>query len=127
MNTEEMIARYIKLRDKVDMLNKAFDESLAPYKAGMQAIEGQVTIEMDNLGVDSIKCNGVGTAFRKTTLSVKVEDREAFMDFVFDGRREGFLTSHVAKEAVEEYIESHKSSPPGIAVVPILKTQFRRA
>ena len=127
MNTEQMIAQYIKLRDKVDLLTKQFEESLAPYKMGMQALEGAVTIEMDKLGVDSIKCNGVGTAFRKTTTSAKVADREAFMDFVFDGRREGFLTTHVSKEAVEEWIEQNQSPPPGVDVAFIKKTQFRRA
>ncbi len=127
MNTEALIAQYIKLRDKVEAMTKEFDESLGPYRNAMQAIEGQVTIEMDGLGVDSIKCNGVGTAFRKTTTSVKVADRDAFMDFVFDGRREGFLTSHVSKEAVEEYIDSHQSPPPGVDVAFIKKTQFRRA
>ena len=127
MDTGQMIAQYLKLRDKKEALTKDFEASLKPYNEALQAIEGAVTLELDNLGIDNIKVQGVGTAFRKKTVSAKVADREMFFDFVFDGRRENFLTSHVAKEAVEEYIEANNTPPPGVDITTIMKTQFRKA
>ena len=78
-------------------------------------------------GNKSIKCGAV-TAFRQRWTAAKVADREAFMDFVFDGRREGFLTSHISKDAVTEYMEGHNGQlPPGVDYTSGYKTVFRRS
>lgn len=124
--TADLIGQYLKLRTAVETKTKEFEASLTPYKDAMVAIEGAVTQQINDLGGQSIKTEQ-GTAYRTTTLGVKVADRELFMDFVFDGRLESFLTNHVAKEAVTEYIEKHQAPPPGVDVVHVHKTNFRKA
>lgn len=124
--TADLIGQYIKLRSTVEAKTKEFEASLAPYKSAMVAIEGAVTNQINELDGQSIKTEQ-GTAYRSTTLAVKVADRELFMDFVFDGRLESFLTNHVGKEAVSEYIEKHQCPPPGVDVTYVHKVNFRKA
>jgi len=124
--TADVIAKYIAIRDFIEDRQKKFDEFLAPYYGSMKSIEAFITNQLNEQGVESIKTEH-GTAYRNTLMQCKVEDREAWMDFVFDGRREGFITSAVPKDAVKEYLDSHNSvPPPGVKVVFINKTNFRR-
>lgn len=123
--TAEMIERYIDLRNTTKEMTDTFEKSLAPYKEAMTTIESAVAGELLVLGADSVKTEH-GTAYRTEWTSVKVADRETFMDFVFDGRREGFLTNAVGKEAVKEYMDEHAGTlPPGLDVTRGYKVNFR--
>mgnify|MGYP001607814100 CR=1 FL=1 len=125
--TADYIKKYIELRDHIETQTKAFEEAMQPYRAAQQAIEGAVTQELNELGGESIKTEH-GTAYRSQIMQVKVASREDFLDFVFDGRREGFLTNSIAKDAVKEYLEMHAGQlPPGVDVTYLNKTNFRRA
>lgn len=126
MNTGELIKRYIEMRDYIEKRTAAFDAELAPYKKGMQAIEGAVHQQILDLGGESIKTEN-GTAYLSETLSVKVASREEFMRFVFEDQREEFLTAAVSKEAVKEWIDKYEAPPPGINITKIIKTNFRRS
>lgn len=128
MNTGEMIQQYIKLRDYVEAQTKAFEETMKPYKAGMATIENAVSQQIIELGGESIKTE-FGTAYRSTTLAVKMADRQAFMEFVTQdwGEREAFLTSAVTKDVVKDWLEQNNSKPPGLDISYIHKTNFRRA
>jgi hypothetical protein len=124
----DCIGQYIKLRNYIAAKQKAFDEELAPYQAAMTAIENVMLGELNKIGTGEGDKASIatpqGTCFRKRLLSVKVADREEFMDFLFDGRREGFITNAVSKEAVTEYMDQFKSTPPGIDTQWIHKIQF---
>lgn len=127
-NTGEMIQQYIRLRDHVGLKTKEFEETLKPYKAGMAAIEAAVSQQIIELGGESIKTE-FGTAYRSTTLAVKMADRQAFMEFVTQdwGEREAFLTSAVTKDVVKDWIEQNNSKPPGLDISYVHRTNFRRA
>lgn len=124
-----IIGQYLKIRDFVAAQGKAFAEKMKPYNDAMETLEATMSSRMSARGMEEGEKGSIatveGTCFRKKTNSIRVTSREDFMDFVFDGRREGFLTNHVGKEAVEEYVEQFKSIPPGIEIVPIFKVQFR--
>ncbi len=125
--TADLIGRYIHLRDHIDTMQKDFELQLQPYREAMQAIEGAVTDEINRLDGQSIKTDR-GTAFRQEWTSIKVADRELWLDWVFDGRHEGFITSAVPKDAVKEFQEMHAgSAPPGVDVTRGYKTVFRKA
>ncbi len=126
-NPASMIGEYIKRRDKLEADSIKFEEGQAVTKYHMQRLEGAVTEALLAAGGESLKTDQ-GTAYRSTVLAVRCASREDFMDFVFDGRREGFLTSAVAKDAVKEYMSMHDGQvPPGIAVTYIHRTNFRRS
>ncbi len=125
--TADLIGRYIQIRDHIDQMQKDFEVKLEPYKSAMQAIEGAVTEEINRLDGQAIRTDQ-GTAFRQEWTSIKVADREMWLDFVFDGRREGFITSAVPKDAVKEHMDMNAgSAPPGVDVTRGYKTVFRKA
>lgn len=125
--TADLIGRYIAIRDHIEVMQKEFELKVAPYKQAMEDIAGAVSEEINRLDGQSIKTEQ-GTAYRSEWTAAKVADREAFLDFVFDGRREGFLTSATSKEAVKEYMDAHNGQlPPGIDFTRGYKTLFRRA
>lgn len=124
----DCIGQYIKLRNFISARQEAFDAEMQPYHDAMKALEAWGMGILNQLaGDDDEKASLAtpqGTMYRKKTLSVKVADREEWMDFVFDGRREGFLTTAVSKEAVVEYMDTYRSTPPGIETAFIRKTLF---
>jgi hypothetical protein len=123
----ECISQYLKIRNYIEAQQKAFDERMKEYKDALEQIENHMAaVALNEVGPSGkwSLATPQGTAFRKLYTSVKVADREAWMDFIFDGRREGFVTNHVPKDAVAEYIESFNTQPPGLDIATIYRIQF---
>jgi hypothetical protein len=119
MNADQLIARYIQLRDFVEKRSKEHAEELAPYNAALKAIENAGSALLIEQGGDAGKANIVtpsGTMYRKKWVSLTMADRAAWMDFVIADwdAREKFLTSAVTKSEIEEWIEVEKAVPPGL-------------
>jgi uncharacterized membrane-anchored protein YhcB (DUF1043 family) len=124
--TADLIGQYIKLRDAVESKTKAFQESMQPYQAAMQAIEGAVSEMIAKMDGQSVKTDQ-GTAYRSTVLAVRCADRESLFEYVKAHDAYDLLTSAVAKDAVKDYLEkSGGSPPPGVDVAYVHKTNFRR-
>jgi hypothetical protein len=124
----DLIGQYITLRNYVEAQTRAHNEKMEQYTNAMAAIEaymgGQLQEQAGSEAGKSSIATPQGTCFRKLQTSVKIVDRDTFMDFVFDGRREGFITNHVSKDAVTEYLEQFKSVPPGIDISTRWAIQF---
>jgi hypothetical protein len=123
----DCIGQYIRLRDFIAVKDLEHKSAMAPYHAAMETLENHMTgVLAAQAGVDGKAsiATAQGTCFRKLKTAIKVLSREDFMDFVFDGRREGFITNHVPSEAVKEYIEQFKSVPPGLDVTSFYQIQF---
>lgn len=124
----DCIGQYIKLRNFISARQEAFDAEMQPYHEAMKALETWGMGILNQLaGDDDEKASLAtpqGTMYRKKLLSVKVADREAWFAFVFEADREEFLTSAVSKEAVVEYMDKYKSTPPGIETTTVRKTLF---
>lgn len=131
MNANELIARYIELRDYIEKRSKAHAEELAPYQAALKTIEDTGSAMLVAQGGDEGKANIVtpaGTMYRKRWTSIKMADRAMFMDFVgevFESRQK-FLTAAVTKSEIEEWIETQKSIPPGLDIARGYSTLFNR-
>jgi hypothetical protein len=132
MNANDLIGRYIHLRDFVEARSKVHAEELAPYQAAMKAIEDATSaLLIESSGGDEGKANIVtpsGTAYRKRWTSIKMADRPTFMAFVGGdfAHRQNFLTAAVTKSEVEDWIEMQKSVPPGLDIARGYSTLFNR-
>lgn len=129
----DLVARYIQVRDFLEKEAAEQAKHVEPYATAMQAIEGELhrrLLERNPNWKPGMKASGNaggGTFFLKTGNSTKVADRGSFHDFVFETNAREFLTAHVAKEAVEEYMKEHDGAlPPGITVDTIVKLQVRK-
>jgi len=121
----ELIEKYIQLRDHLKKLTDEFEERTETYRTSMTAIEGVLLDEINRLGGQSIK-TPYGTAYRSTTVSAKVVDRDAWFDFIFENKHRDMLTTHVAKDAVKDWMETSQKSPPGLDLTPIMKCNIRK-
>lgn len=124
----EIIHKFIQLRDTLESKTKDFEESVKPYKDGMNLLENMMQEILNKDGADNIKTE-FGTAYRTTIMSVKMADRAAFIDYVSNTEDDPFayFTNAVSKEKIKDYIDHHGTPPAGIDVTTIQKTNFRRA
>lgn len=124
--TEQIIEKYITLRDRKEALASQLKLDLEPLVAAMDAIEGFLLDDMNKSGEQS-KATAAGTAFIKTSEFVGVSDFgefAAFTDTQPDGKR--FFKKDANKTAVQEYIKEHGVPPPGIKYTTAREVQIRR-
>ncbi len=128
MTPAEIIQKYIAVRDKIERMNTAHEAAVKPYADALDTLEGMMAQHMLDTGTDSVKADGIGTAFKKSGTRVRVADRESFVDFLrprddaFD-----FFTNAVVKEMILDYVKEHGTPPPGVDYTRYTEVQFRRA
>jgi hypothetical protein len=126
MQLDELIAKYIKIRDAKAEQEAAHKEHLKRYTNALNKIEQLLLKEFNETGQESAK-TASGTAYRSTRTSAKVADRDTFLAFVRDNDGWDFLESRVNKTAVEAYIEEHDELPPGVDVSRAVTINIRRS
>jgi hypothetical protein len=111
----DMVEKYVQLRDRKAELEKAHKEKIAKFNAAMGKIEAFLMDYFNRIGVESARTPS-GTAFKSTQTSVKVDDREAFLEFVKANEAWAFLESRANKSAVDEFLKEFEELPPGVSV-----------
>lgn len=119
------IAKYRALRDKKKIIQERHKEELAPYNEGMMKLEAALLKRMQEDGVDSIKTSD-GTVYLSRTLKASVEDWGAFREYAEQNDLWDMMEKRVSKAAVEEFVESEGSAPPGIAISTEVNARFRK-
>jgi hypothetical protein len=77
-----IITKYIDLRDRSAALAKKQAEEMEQLSKPMEAIETWLLQQMNAAGCDSLKANGVGTAFKVNKTSMSLKEPEVFKQFV---------------------------------------------
>ena len=112
---DSVVGGYIRLRDEKKRIAERQKEELAPLNAKLKKMEAWLQAQLQAQDALNMKTEH-GTVYLSTTVSAKVEDRDAFFDFVRNNDMWAMLTSNVSKDAVEEFIESTGDVPPGVSV-----------
>lgn len=123
---EQAIAAYIRLRDKKAEIEERQKEELVPIKNGMTKLENWLHAQMLKDGVDSMKKEGVGTAFLQRASSVTVKDWNAALDFIKESGEWSFLEARVSKTAVQDYLQEKGELPPGVEFKETMVVRVRR-
>jgi len=121
-DVEVKAARYIKLRDFKETIMK---ERMARIDAEMEKLEGEMMTFLNETGQESAKTKS-GTFSKRMSTSVRMADRDVFIPWVIANNLTMFLTSHINKAAVTEYLEEHKELPPGVDVTRIVSISVLR-
>lgn len=116
MKNDELLSKYIEVRDKLSALKAKHKEEESKYQQVLDKIELKFLDQFNSSGVDSINIRGVGCAYRATRTTFSVADRDAFMGYCLNNDALHLLESRVAKKAAEEYMESTGEPPPGTNV-----------
>ena len=110
---DTLIEKYIKLRDKKAEMKAAFDASVADVDAYMKRCEQAIMAHLDKNGVDSVGTPN-GTAFKSTTTSATVADKEAFLNYVRTTEAWPLMDVRASKTAIAEFVAETQDLPPGI-------------
>ena len=128
MKLDELVANYIKLRDKKSQLKKQYDEKVAKVDAVMDKMEAIILKTFQDSGIDSARTDA-GTAYISTRTSPTVGSREEFLSWVLQDpdERSIFLENRVSKVAVEQFKAANDDLPPGINFRSEVTVGVRRA
>ena len=124
--TDELIGRYIELRDQIADMKKEYEAKVKPLNEFMQVIAAKMLGDMNESGQKSLKTDR-GTAFIKESTFVGVSDWEAALNYIRENEAYDLLTKAVNKTAVKEYLEEHEDiPPPGVNITLKNEVQFRK-
>ena len=124
----ELVAKANDITDYIKAEDDAHDAKMKPYKDGLVAIKGMVLGMLQASGQQNAKIEGEGTAYQQTTSSLKVDNRNAFLEFVATQGKWDMLQVGVLKDPVEAYIEANNGTPPpGIKLEYFTKCNIRRS
>jgi len=115
MNAQELIGKYIQIRDAKDELSKKQKADMARINTVLDKIEKMLMEQMQEIGSDSIKTKA-GTCYQSIRASVRVEDREKFLNFVRENEAWDLLESRASKREVEQFLETNQDIPPGVSI-----------
>jgi hypothetical protein len=114
MKLNELVEKYIKLRDTKAAAKKKLEDFTKPIDAQMEQIEAVILATFDQLGTESVK-SAEGTAYISKRTSATVADKEAFRNFILaDENNWAMADLRAAKAAVEQYVEENQDLPPGL-------------
>lgn len=128
MKLDELVANYIKLRDKKSQLKKQYDEKVAKVDAVMDKMEAIILKTFQASGIDSARTDA-GTAYISTRTSATVASREELFQWIQEDfeERSIFLENRVSKVAVEQFKAANDDLPPGVNFRSELVVGVRRA
>ncbi len=127
MNAEGMVAKYLEIRNYMKAESDAHAERMKPYQDALKTLANGIALFAQQNNLAAVKTDS-GTAFPVEQTRVTCEDRDAFHDFVFANNARQFLTAHIAKEAVKEYMDQHGGYlPPGVALDRFTEWQVRKS
>ncbi len=113
ITVDEVVAAYLKLRDKKAQIKAEADQKAGEITAKMDKLETWVKQQADTQGVTSFKTKH-GTAFLTTVDFANVADWDAILAFVRENDAYDMFEKRISKTAVRGYIDQTKAVPPGV-------------
>jgi hypothetical protein len=120
----ELVTKHNEIKAYLEAEQEAFDTRIKPYKQGLAAILNSCGVLLQEQGQQNAKTED-GTAYLNHGLSVKVDNREKFLEFVTNQNWD-FLDAGVLKDPVRAYREQHNADPPGVKCEEFVKCLIRR-
>lgn len=115
MKLDDIVAKYIALRDRKSAMKKEYDEKVAKVDDAMNKMEAIIMKVFKDSGIDSARTDA-GTAYLSTRTSATVADRDTFFGWVLEDPEErvSFLENRVSKTMVDQFKAAHDDLPPGL-------------
>lgn len=127
MKLNELVGKYIQLRDKKAALKKEYDEKVAGVDSVLDKIEAVLLKTFDETGMESVKTE-FGTAYKSTRTSASVADWDAFWGYVREKEAYEMLERRCNKTAVDQHRAANDGQlPPGLNWREELVVNVRRS
>lgn len=121
MTVGSLIGARQRVKAQLEREEADYGNKIAPLKEAMQKLEGAIVDKMDAERLDNVK-TPYGTAYFTNPESMRVTNRDAFMDWVIDNNAYDVLTSAVSRDA----IRARGVIPPGVETSTIRKLCIRK-
>lgn len=113
MKLNELIEKYVQLRDRKAQLKAEYDGKVAQIDAVLEKTEAVILRAFDEAGMDSVKTSA-GTAYRSVRTQASIADWDAFFAFVQKHGAYELLERRCSKAGVEQYKSANDDLPPGV-------------
>lgn len=126
MNLDQVVDRYVKLRDKKKEMEEAHKASLRPINEAMERLEVALLTHLEQNGTEAVRTKA-GTAYKKTETSITIADKEVFKNHLFETGRWDLADIRASKTGIEAYREENDDLPPGVNWRQSLSVGIQRA
>lgn len=113
MKLNELVEKYISLRDKKQTIKAEYDAKVAEVDTVLDKIEAVLLKTFNETGMESVKTQ-FGTAYKSLRTSATVADWDAFFAYVKTNEAYELVEKRCSKAAVEQYKAANDDLPPGI-------------
>lgn len=103
------------------------EAEIAGIKKIAANIKAAIQAKMSAEEITSAKTKDGHSMVMATTTSCKVEDADAFFQFVFDKGDESFIQRRANNDAVVAYLKETNELPPGIKMDSVTTLRFTKA
>lgn len=114
LQIKEVLAKRIKLRDKLHDLKVKFDEDSQKIRDVEQKCEAWLLERAREAGVTQFKVDGIGTAYISIKTKVSCGDWPTLYEWIIKTKNVEALERRVSSTFVKEFRAEHKSLPPGV-------------
>lgn len=126
VDIEKRVGQYVSLRDKIKELDDAHKAAMKPYRDMLDNLNGMLLSHLNDIKADSVK-SGAGTVYRTVKKSASLDDPEAFMRFVIAQGQWDLLDRKANSVAVEDFIKTNNTQPPGVKFTQRMEVNVRRS
>lgn len=113
MKLDELISKYIELRDKKAQLKADYSAKAARIDEVLEKIEAKVLDVFDSAGIDSTRTQ-FGTAYTSKRTTATIADKETFMEFVKKEEAWPMIIARANSPVIDQYVDSTGEVPPGL-------------
>jgi hypothetical protein len=110
---DEVINRYIQLRDRKAELKKEYEDKVEGVDAAIERLENYLLAHFKNTGQTSAGTQ-MGTAYLAPQTSATVADWDTTLEWIKQHGAWHFLERKVNKTAVVEFRSANDDLPPGV-------------
>lgn len=125
INFDQLVEKYIRIRDKKAEVAKLQKAELAKFDAALVALERAFLTQMQATGAQSV-ATAHGTAYQKTQTSCSIADKDAFLGFLREGNNWAFADFRANAPAVKAYLDANEALPPGVNLTSRLTVNVQR-
>lgn len=125
MKMDDVVGRYVQLRDKKREIERLHKEKTARINEVLYKLENLMLEALNHQGADSV-ATPAGTVYKKETTRAKVEDWEASLAYIKEHGMWHVLPHSVNSTAIQEFVQETGDSFPGVSLNKTLNVGIRR-
>ncbi len=125
-NIDELVDQVVRLRDKLKKADDAHKAKTATARSYKDQLEAKLLEKLNEVGGESVK-TAHGTAYRTTRRSATIADGDAFRGYVIGNDAYDLVDWRANATAIDDFIKSAGSPPPGVNFSQTYTVGVRRA